>query len=227
LKLVLDEMYPAALAQALRAGGIKATRIAELSMAASSDPDVFVYAVAETYVLLTENVADFVTIAAEHSTTGAHHRGVLIALTSRFSRRPAGRAALVTAIQAHSAEELTDRIGAACPRARPAGLHRDGRRARAHRPGPCGVVRAFRGRHHLHRAGLPLVEPWIESFNARFRDEVLDCELFSSILEARVIADVWRDTYNRYHPHSSLGMPAPAVFAERWRADHTEGVAMS
>ena len=52
---------------------------------------------------------------------------------------------------------------------------------------------------------------------------MLDCELFSSILEARVIADVWRDTYNRYHPHSSLGMLAPAVFAERWRADHTEG----
>jgi transposase InsO family protein len=74
------------------------------------------------------------------------------------------------------------------------------------------VVRAFRGRHHLHRAGLPWQNPWIESFNARFRDEVLDCELFSSILEARVIADVWRDTYNRYHPHSSLGMLAPAVF---------------
>jgi putative transposase len=53
--------------------------------------------------------------------------------------------------------------------------------------------------------------PWIESFNARFRGEVLDCELFSSILEARVTADVWRDTYNRDHPHSSLGMLAPAV----------------
>jgi putative transposase len=75
--------------------------------------------------------------------------------------------------------------------------------------------------------GCPWQNPWIESFNARFRDEVLDCELFSSILEARVIADVWRDTYNRYHPHSSLGMLAPAVFAERWRADHTDGVAMS
>jgi putative transposase len=75
--------------------------------------------------------------------------------------------------------------------------------------------------------GCPWQNPWIESFNARFRDEALDSELFSSILEARVIADVWRDTYNRYHPHSSLGMLAPAVFAERWRADHTEGVAMS
>jgi hypothetical protein len=70
----------------------------------------------------------------------------------------------------------------------------------------------------LHQAGVP---------HARFRDEVLGCELFSSILAARVIAYFWRDTFNRYHPHSSLGMLAPAVFAERWRADHTEGVAMS
>ena len=89
------------------------------------------------------------------------------------------------------------------------------------------MVRAFRGRHHLHRAGLHLAEPLDRVVQRRFRDEVLDCELFSSILEAQVIADVWRDTYNRYHPHSSLGMLAPAVFAERWRADRTEGVAMS
>lgn len=74
--------------------------------------------------------------------------------------------------------------------------------------------------------GCPWQNPWIESFNARFRDEVLDCELFDSILEARVIADGWRKTYNRYHPHSALGMLAPAVFAERWRDLH-EGVLMS
>jgi hypothetical protein len=98
------------LSQALRAHRINATTIAELGLAGSSDPDVFAYAVAENYVVLTENVADFVTPAAEHSTTGAHHPGVLIALSSRFSRRPAGRTALVTAIQAHSSEELTDRI---------------------------------------------------------------------------------------------------------------------
>jgi hypothetical protein len=62
------------------------------------------------YVLLTENVADFVTIAAEHSTTGARHPGVMIALSNRFSRRPAGQAALVKAIRAHETDEITDRI---------------------------------------------------------------------------------------------------------------------
>ena len=74
--------------------------------------------------------------------------------------------------------------------------------------------------------GCPWQNPWIESFNARFRDEVLDCEVFSSILEAQVIADGWRDTYNRLHPRSSLGMLAPAVFAERWRGEN-EGVVAS
>jgi predicted nuclease of predicted toxin-antitoxin system len=110
LKLLLDEMYPPALAQALRAVGINATTIIELGMSGTSDPEVFAPAVSENYVVLTENVADFVTIAAEHSTTGAHHPGVLIALSNRFSRRASGRAALVNAIRAHSSDELTDRI---------------------------------------------------------------------------------------------------------------------
>lgn len=67
MRLLLDEMYPPALAQALQAGGITATTIIERGLAGSSDPDVFAYAVAENYVLLTENVADYVAIAAGHS----------------------------------------------------------------------------------------------------------------------------------------------------------------
>ncbi len=110
MRLLLDEMYPPALAQALTAAGINATTIIELGMSGTSDPEVFAYAVAGNYVVLTENLADFVTIAAEHSTTGAHHPGVLIALSNRFSRRASGRAALVKAIQAHRSDELTDRI---------------------------------------------------------------------------------------------------------------------
>ncbi len=74
--------------------------------------------------------------------------------------------------------------------------------------------------------GRPWQNPWIESFNSRFRDEVLNCEIFDSVLEARVIAEGWRETYNRYHPHSALGMLSPSVFAERWRAEH-EGVMVS
>lgn len=110
MKLLLDEMYPPALAASLRAAGIDSVTIIELGMAGTSDPEVFAYAVADQRAVLTENVADFVAIAAQHSTTGAHHAGLLIALSNRFSRRPAGYGRLVAAIKAHQSEDLTDRI---------------------------------------------------------------------------------------------------------------------
>jgi putative transposase len=68
--------------------------------------------------------------------------------------------------------------------------------------------------------GAPWQNGWVESFNARFRDEVLDCEIFSSVLEAKVVADDWRATYNRLHPHSALGMMAPEPFAKAWEPSH-------
>jgi predicted nuclease of predicted toxin-antitoxin system len=110
LKVLLDEMYPPALARALQADGIDAVTIIELGMAGTPDPDVFAYAVTENRSVLTENVADFVAIAAQHSTTGADHAGVLIALSNRFSRRAAGSGRLVAAIKAHQPDDLADRI---------------------------------------------------------------------------------------------------------------------
>jgi hypothetical protein len=59
---------------------------------------------------LTENVADFARIAADHLSAGRHHPGVLIALSSRFSRRPAGRDALVAAVLTTAEEPLEDRV---------------------------------------------------------------------------------------------------------------------
>jgi hypothetical protein len=60
-------------------------------------------------VLLTENVADFARIAADHLIAGHHHPGVLIVLASRFSRRSAARGALVAAVLAVD-EPLEDRV---------------------------------------------------------------------------------------------------------------------
>ena len=68
--------------------------------------------------------------------------------------------------------------------------------------------------------GAPWQNAWVESFNARFRDEVLNCEIFSSLLEAQVISADWRDLYNRLHPHSALQMKAPSAFAAWWKASH-------
>jgi hypothetical protein len=110
LRLLLDEMYPPALTAELQATGIDAVTIIELGVTGTPDSDVFVYAVAEDRAVLTENVADFVAIAAQHSTTGARHPGLLIALSNRFSRRPKGYGRLITAIKAHEHEDLTDRI---------------------------------------------------------------------------------------------------------------------
>jgi Domain of unknown function (DUF5615) len=110
VRLLLDEMYPPRLAEALRAAGADAVTAAELGLAGRSDFDVFAAAVADGHVLLTENVADFARIAADHLIAGGHHAGVLIALSSRFSRRPAGHGALVAAVLATADEPLEYRV---------------------------------------------------------------------------------------------------------------------
>jgi putative transposase len=66
--------------------------------------------------------------------------------------------------------------------------------------------------------GSPWQNPYVESFNARVRDEVLDVELFDTLAEARVILADWHGAYNAEHPHSALGMTSPARFAARWTA---------
>jgi hypothetical protein len=110
VKILVDEMYPATVAGALEVARIEATTVAEFRLAGASDPEVFGAAVAGGYSVLTENVGDFARIAAEHSTAGGHHHGVLIALSSRFSRRPAGIGPLVAAIQALAGEQIADRV---------------------------------------------------------------------------------------------------------------------
>jgi hypothetical protein len=110
VKLLLDEMYSAGHAEALRDANIEAVTVAELDLAGRSDLDVFAAAAADSHVLLTENVADFARIAADHLAAGHHQAGVLIALSSRFSRRPAGRKVLVTAVLALADQPLDDRV---------------------------------------------------------------------------------------------------------------------
>ena len=62
--------------------------------------------------------------------------------------------------------------------------------------------------------GSPWENGFIESFNARLRDELLDGEIFSSLREAAVVIESWRRHYNAVRPHASLGYrpPAPEVF---------------
>ena len=67
--------------------------------------------------------------------------------------------------------------------------------------------------------GSPWENAFVESFAGRFRDEVLAVEAFDSLLEARIVIEDWRTTYNTTRPHSSLGWKTPAAFAATWRAD--------
>ena len=62
--------------------------------------------------------------------------------------------------------------------------------------------------------GSPWENGFIESFNARLRDELLNGEIFYSLREARIIIESWRRYYNTVRPHGSLGYraPAPEVF---------------
>ena len=58
--------------------------------------------------------------------------------------------------------------------------------------------------------GSPWENGYIESFNARFRDELLDGEIFYSLREAQVVIEQWRRHYNAVRPHSALGYRPPA-----------------
>lgn len=66
--------------------------------------------------------------------------------------------------------------------------------------------------------GSPWQNAWIESFNGRLRDELLNGQLFGSLLEVQVMLADWRDEYNNERLHSSLGYVPPAEFAEAWQA---------
>jgi len=58
--------------------------------------------------------------------------------------------------------------------------------------------------------GSPWENGYIESFNGKLRDELLDGEVFDTVIEARVIIEQWRKEYNERRPHSSLGYVPPA-----------------
>ena len=58
--------------------------------------------------------------------------------------------------------------------------------------------------------GSPWENGYIESFNARFRDELLNGEIFYSLREAQIVIEQWRKHYNTKRPHSALGYRPPA-----------------
>ncbi len=78
-------------------------------------------------------------------------------------------------------------------------------------------VKAWLAQRHCQtiyiEPGSPWQNPFIESFNGKMRDEFLNMNLFRSVLEAQVLADMWLREYNEFRPHSSLGYMTPREFA--------------
>jgi transposase InsO family protein len=71
----------------------------------------------------------------------------------------------------------------------------------------------------LHRIGVTTLfiepgSPWengyVESFNGKMRDELLNREIFATLTEARILIERWVHEYNCIRPHSSLGYRPPA-----------------
>ncbi|AXN50447.1 transposase (plasmid) [Mycobacterium marinum] len=93
--------------------------------------------------------------------------------------------------------------------------------------GPEFVARAVKDWCRFNCAGSLFIDPgspwqnaWIESFNGRLRDELLNAWRFDSLLEARVIIEDWRCDYNANRPHSAHGELTPTEFALQWTTTH-------
>ena len=63
--------------------------------------------------------------------------------------------------------------------------------------------------------GKPNQNGYIERFNRTFREDILDAYLFTSIHQFNIISEKWKDDYNNYHPHTSLGRRSPREYASR------------
>lgn len=65
--------------------------------------------------------------------------------------------------------------------------------------------------------GKPTQNAYIESFNGKFRNECLNEHWFTTLHEARLLIEHWRQQYNQIRPHSSLGRIPPNLFASQHR----------
>jgi len=71
-------------------------------------------------------------------------------------------------------------------------------------------------------SGSPWENGYMESFLGKFRDECLNREVFRNGKEAQIIGEGWRQEYNDYRPHSSLGNLTPSEFARQYYEETRE-----
>jgi transposase InsO family protein len=88
-----------------------------------------------------------------------------------------------------------------------------------------GWAKEHRVEWHYIAPGRPMQNGYIESFNGRMRDELLNESLFIDLDQARQLIDAWVADYNTARPHSSLGYKTPAAYAGTLTAP--EGVTLA
>lgn len=71
---------------------------------------------------------------------------------------------------------------------------------------------------HYIAPGKPMQNAFVESFNGRLRDELLNETLFRSLAHARAKLDAWQADYNTMRPHSRLGWLTPQAYAATRRS---------
>jgi len=71
---------------------------------------------------------------------------------------------------------------------------------------------------HYIAPGRPMQNDYVESFNGRMRDELLNETVFTSIAQARAVISAWKTDYNTTRPHSALGYQTPAAHAATLKA---------
>jgi hypothetical protein len=112
--LLLDEMYPPALAQRLRTSGhdVVAVLDVEVGLASKTDEDVLAWAARNGRCVVTENVSDFARLAQQ----GFAHAGILFISSRRFPRTAHGLHRLAEALdEMLSKDQLPGRDGVAWP----------------------------------------------------------------------------------------------------------------
>jgi putative transposase len=79
---------------------------------------------------------------------------------------------------------------------------------------------------HYIAPGKPQQNGFIESFNGRLRDELLNETLFKSLPHARAVLEAWRRDYNEQRPHSKLGWMTPGAYASALSGENGRGAAL-
>ena len=77
---------------------------------------------------------------------------------------------------------------------------------------------AVRARIAFIEKASPRENGYVESFNGKLRDELLNGETFYSLAEARIMIEQWRRHYNTMRPRSALGYRSPAPSVVQWPA---------